>query len=163
MHSDPERSRPEATKLRQFVAYLVVFSAGFAAALWIAAPPVTEAQYGGKGLLPEIEFDRGGLRAHNPGEGEFLPVVLTSVDGVPRSYPIPPGDGIEIPFDEIGEEWGLYEIRFRPCRFGNCTDPVPPPDLLQQGGLVVFDHEDTRSVMCKTCELNKCCPDPDER
>ena len=163
MHSDSERSHPQASKLRQLVIYLVVFTAGFGTALWIAAPPVVEAQGGGKGFLPEMEFDRGGLKIHNPGEGEFLPVVSTWGDGVPRSYPVPPGEGIEIPGEIIGDEWGLFEIRFRPCRYGNCTDPIPPPDLLQQGGLVVFDREDTRGLICKTCSLNKCCPDPNER
>lgn len=104
----------------------------------------------------EIEPGRYGLHLESQSKDIFL-IATTWQEGIPESHPIPPGGGIGLPVDQE-EEWGLYEIRFRPCRWGNCTDPIPPPDLFGMNGVVEWDRTADKSVFCNTCELKKCCP-----
>lgn len=142
------------------IALAVTFAAGFLFATWLVFPATSSAQ----GELPfeglEMEFGRKGIHLESRSK-EMLFVAVTWHEGEPAFYPIQPdGEGLLLPPDDAGEDWGIYGMRFLPCRFGECTDPVPPPDLFIQGGLVFWDGNEVKRALCRTCDRQDCCPEP---
>lgn len=154
-----QNSSSHRVGFRQLTSFAVVFAAGFATALWFVAPPRVEAHNEPIEDVAGIEFGREGLKIQSRSKDALL-VVNANIDGVPHSYPVVPGgEPTVVPGEEVGEAWGLFEIRFRPCRYGDCTDPVPPPDIFSQGGVVVWSPRGKESSLCKVCDRKKCCPE----